>query len=253
MATPDGGWLRFRWRPGAPPTIVAPLSCWLAEAIETALPGRAVLTYDPRGRGESAPAADASQMTIDAAMADLDWVSALVREEPIVGIGWSYEAAVLAHFAARRPERVTRLLLVAPLPLVRDPAMSLAAAHLSTWPATLAMPASLPPDQEDAFWRIQAVPGPAHQFVNEEPRRLRRTLGRLYRELGPWNWRSAAQELAMPTLVVHGGRDAVAVESAREWVLLGADSRLLVLTAATRYPWLECPGHFAALAAHFLR
>ena len=65
--------------------------------------------------------------------------------------------------------------------------------------------------------------------------------------------RPVAAALAMPTLIVHGGRDAVATESAREWALLGAESRLLVFTAATRYPWLECPGHFAALASHFTR
>jgi pimeloyl-ACP methyl ester carboxylesterase len=113
----DGIALRFRQRAGVVPVVVAPMGCWLAEALEDAAAGRAVLTYDPRGRGESGPLDDEATVGLDADVADLERVCEQVST-PIAGVGWGYYGSVLAAFAARWPERVERRADLAP---PRDP------------------------------------------------------------------------------------------------------------------------------------
>jgi len=56
-----------------------------------------------------------------------------------------------------------------------------------------------------------------------------------------------------PTLCVHGLRDAIPVEASREWALASREAKLVVLTDAGHYPWLECPETFATIVGAFLR
>jgi proline iminopeptidase len=241
----DGIALRFRRRAGIVPVVVAPLGCWLADVLEDAATGRAVLTYDPRGRGESGPLGDEAPVGLDADVGDLECVCEQLSA-PIAGVGWGYYASVLAAFAARWPERVERLVLISPLPVTRDPAMALATARL-----LLEHPSA---DDSDVFRCTHAGPFPDPSGLeSERPVELGSVLDRMYRALGAWDWRAVATRLTMPTLIVHGGCDLIGVEWARQWTLLAGEAKLLVLGGATRYPWLEYPGHFTAALTHFLQ
>jgi pimeloyl-ACP methyl ester carboxylesterase len=48
-------------------------------------------------------------------------------------------------------------------------------------------------------------------------------------------------------------RDAIPVEASREWALASREAKLVILTDAGHYPWLECPETFATIAGAFLR
>ena len=254
----DGIALRVRRRPGAPLAVVAPLGCWLADAIEDAAPGRAVLAYDPRGRGESGPLADGAPVGIERDVADLERLMARVSG-PVAGVGWGYYGAVLAAFAARWPDRVERLALISPLPLTRDPGMAVARARLrrSTAHRGHGGPPPSPLGVEegaiDVFGTANAGPfADPLGLESERPAELAALLARLERALGAWDWRAIATGLGMPMLVIHGGLDVIGVEWARQWVQLADRAKLFVMSGATRYPWLECPGYFTAALAHFL-
>jgi pimeloyl-ACP methyl ester carboxylesterase len=109
-------------------------------------------------------------------------------------------------------------------------------------------------DDSDVFRCIHAGPFPDLSGLEGERRaELQSVLDRMYRALGAWDWRGIATRLTMSTLIIHGGFDLIGVEWARQWALLAGEARLLVLGGATRYPWLEYPGHFTAALAHFLQ
>jgi pimeloyl-ACP methyl ester carboxylesterase len=245
LSAADGIALRVRRRNGVVPALVAPLGWWLADVLENAATARAVLTYDPRGRGESGPLADEAVVGLDVDVSDLDCVCRWI-DAPIVGVGWGYYAAVLAAFAARWPGRVERLVLVSPLPVMRDPAMAIAAARLEI-ETRRATPASA------VFQCAHGGPFPDRSGLeSESPAELLAWLDRLYHALGEWDWRSVAARLTMPTLIIHGDRDVIEVEQARQWATLARDAKLFVLGGTTRYPWLEARGHFTAALTHFL-
>ena len=88
------------------------------------------------------------------------------------------------------------------------------------------------------------------------PERLRTEAGRLaafQQSLGAWDWRSELGALHVPTLVVHGARDAIPEASARAWVDALPDARLLVLPGADHYPHLDQPQAFFSAADRFLK
>ena len=94
--------------------------------------GHRVLTYDARGHGQSAPAADARGYTYPALSADL---LALMDERGIeraVLAGASMGAHTAIHAALAHPERVAGLVLITP---AFDPGDPRSAASLARWDA----------------------------------------------------------------------------------------------------------------------
>ena len=111
--------------------VIDPLACWLARDLGWIGGDATVVFYDPRGRGRSSVPGGDSFIGIEADVADLECVRRTLRIDRCDLLGWSYYAAVIAHYARAHPGVVERLLLVAPVPLRRDPHMLRAALHLA--------------------------------------------------------------------------------------------------------------------------
>jgi proline iminopeptidase len=76
---------------------------------------RTLVMYDQRGSGRSAVMTDASLLTADHHVRDLEAVRRHFGAERMSLVGLSWGAGLAALYAAKYPERVERLLLVSPM------------------------------------------------------------------------------------------------------------------------------------------
>jgi len=99
--------------------LVAPMRVYLASSLAPLAEGRQVILYDPRGRGASDPA-DTLSVSLDRNIADLEELRAALGIEHMALLGWSGLGMVMAAYTLRYPDRVTRLVQVAPVPPARS-------------------------------------------------------------------------------------------------------------------------------------
>jgi pimeloyl-ACP methyl ester carboxylesterase len=95
--------------------VVVPNAAWLARDFEILVRDRTVVVYHPRGRGNSGPLPDKSQVTLDGETEDLDLVRRHCELYQMVLVGWSYHGAVAANYASRHPDAVERLIVSGPM------------------------------------------------------------------------------------------------------------------------------------------
>jgi proline iminopeptidase len=235
-----------------------------------------LLFYDQRGTGRSSLVHDSVALDGQRFAEDLEAIRSHFGLERLTVLAHSWGAAVAALYAARYPERVGRMLIVGGTPLQRGQLtrsfQELAAARdaetlrqlRARWEAWRA-------DPEDAsvcrayyaLWFEPFFGDPAAMsrsrgdFCAGTPESLRNSLESVGRftmaSLGEWDWRSAMRQVAAPTLVIHGTRDPLLVEGAREWAATLPNSRLLLLEGIGHFPYLEVPERFFAAADEFLR
>ena len=256
--------------------VIDPLACWLARDLGWIGGDATVVFYDPRGRGRSSVPGGDSFIGIEADVADLECVRRTLRIDRCDLLGWSYYAAVIAHYARAHPGVVERLLLVAPVPLRRDPHMLRAALHLAERIDPQAverleglrldgMDVNHPAAYARAFHRVRVAPGhmampealmnmrsDPFQWPNEWPANLAHMVERRTACLGAWNWRNRLKGLHVPTLILQGDEDATSAEAAREWLTVSTEAWLVILAQSGHYPWLERPDVFRLIADHFL-
>jgi long-chain acyl-CoA synthetase len=145
-----------------------------------------VIAYDLRGHGRSD--APFSSYTMDEAQADLDaLLEKLDVPLPFILVGHSFGGAIVTEFAHRRPEAISRLVLIAtPGEYPLHPAMV----------AALKLPlAVLRPIQRLARKQLAAE---AHVLKNV-----------YFNNMSHWNGWSMFRDLRMPVLVIRGERDQV--------------------------------------------
>jgi pimeloyl-ACP methyl ester carboxylesterase len=100
--------------------IVVPAATWWGRQLDGLADSRAVLLYDPRGRGRSDPRPDDASGMEDE-IEDLERLREELRIEQMSLIGWSYLGAVVALYAGRHPARVLRMIQVGPMVPRRHP------------------------------------------------------------------------------------------------------------------------------------
>lgn len=228
-----------------------------------------VVTYDARNRGRSTPVTVANRVGFEIEVADLERVRLSYAVERPSLLGWGYHAAVVAAYALAHPERIDRLVLVAPLPTNSHAAPGEAR---SPSPQALAEVDQLEadggrerdPEAVSRAWRRAYLPtqvgDPAaieritdtSGLPNEYPWHAAAGLIGVLGDLGPYDWRGLLRELAVPLLVVAGTADQEPIEHAAEWAELAPDGRLLTLDGVGRYPWAEAPERFADVVGRFL-
>lgn len=267
LPTDDGLQLFWTRRGRGPDAVVVPSASWLARDLDRLAPGWPVVFYDVRGRGRSSAIHDEALLGLEKDVEDLERLRAALTLERMVLFGWSYHGALCARYALAHPDRARRMVLVGPTAPAENPywmeflerfgrrvrpewlreldALQKAglaehdprgwcrAIHNVFFRAYVADPAALE--------RMRSCPCvepnlDAHR-VNDQGRRV-------LEKLGPYDWREQFRALAVPTLLVHGLEDPVAVSGTEEWHRILPDSELVVWENVGHMPWLEAPERF---------
>jgi proline iminopeptidase len=250
--------------------VVVPMALYLSELLAPLADGRRMVFYDPRNRGRS-DAADLASVSLERQIEDLERLREALGIERMALIGWSGLGMEMAAYAARHPDRVTRLVQVSPVPPTaammtasgdrRSGRVDQAAVAFVDSLATsgeigpaeycrrrreLTAPASF---ENRAL--VEKVPDPC-RFENEWPPNLFPYFGALLGTFGEYDWLPAMRELDLPRLVIHGREDGIPVEGGRAWAAGFPNARFLELSPAGHYPFVEQPEAFFPAVEAFL-
>ncbi|MFN0179656.1 MAG: alpha/beta fold hydrolase [Gemmatimonadales bacterium] len=274
VTTPDSVRLYYRVAGTGDTTVIAPFALFHGASLDPLARHFRVVTYDPRGRGRSAPVRP-DQVSLDRLLGDLETVRQAVGAERVALIGWSGAGMETFVYALRHPTRVDRLIQLAPvaprfLPygpmMMADRARRTDSGQLALLERRIAAGAFA---ADSAAWCRAAdsvtapalfadpVNRPATPDVcgsaNEYPPRLGGYFGALFQSIDGFDWRDSLARVTIPRLVIHGERDNTPLEGNEEWVTGQANARLLVIDGAGHWPHYERPEATLAAIENFLR
>ena len=87
---------------------------------------------------------------------------------------------------------------------------------------------------------------------NEAPENLEFVMSKMYESLGEWDWRNELSSLLMPVLTIQGQQDPIPMNSAKEWVEILPNARLLKIPSAGHVPFVEQSDIFYPAVEQFL-
>jgi proline iminopeptidase len=250
--------------------LIVPNAVWLAADLEQLMKDRNAVFYDSRGRGRSGEVADKTTISLESEIEDLCDVIRHLELEGVDLLGWSYHAGVIAHYANRNPDKVRRLILVAPMAPRKNPFGDEASRNLQSRldkSAIAQVMKSLPPDPVESCKALAAVFFRPYFFdpaaltrnlaspcdlPNEWGANLMPHINAFMSSLGEWDWRPIAAGFPGPVLIVHGEQDYHPVAGAHEWQRSFPNARLRVAPASGHFPWLEQGELFSAWVRDFL-
>jgi proline iminopeptidase len=238
---------------------------------------RPIIMYDQRGGGRSQLMTDANVLTAAHHVRDLEALRQHFGIERMDLIGLSWGTGLAALYAAEYPQRVRRMLLVAPMPVARTPfaaerRTAIDAARDGAERARLSEISQLTPRAGDAEivalcregYSIGArayLVNPAHWERErcdrcDAPPASIRNRGVIARatidSLGDWDFRPLLRKLPMPALVLEGAESKVPLDSTRAWAAEMIDARLLLVKNAGHLFPIEQPDAFDAAIKRFL-
>jgi proline iminopeptidase len=251
---PDGTILRYRDLGSGNVRLIAADAMVLTDFLRPLSQQLGLALYDPRHRGASRAASDTAGVGLDTDVDDLAAVRQNFAVENVAVLGWAYSAPTAALFAALRPDIVTRVILIAPLPprrasyqldwtrgagqdtlglellrilRVRGEDLADTAAYCRRyWDIAV-----LHPWMGDAAALRRRTWDPCG-FENEQPERREASFERMFDALGAW--------------------DPIPIEGAEEWIESFPNARLLRIEGAGHMPWLEQPGMVLGAIETFL-
>jgi pimeloyl-ACP methyl ester carboxylesterase len=275
LRTLDSVRLYYRVVGDGPETVIVPLALYHGARLDSLARGRRLVLYDPRGRGRS-DTVPAHKVSLDHNLRDVDAVRSAVGAERFALIGWSGLGMEMFVYALRNPDRVTRLVQLAPVAprwvpysalmmadrerrtdsaarrVVQDriaggeftgkPREECRALAAVTVPSTFGAPgaASLAPD--------------GCENPTEWPAQLGAYFGAFLGSIEGFDWRdSLSRVTALPRLVIHGELDNTPVEGNLEWVRGQPNARLLLIPGAGHWPHYERPELTVSAIDRFLR
>lgn len=270
----DGTRLYYKTIGDGPEQTVVPVGLFLEDALgPLANKDRRLVFYDPRGRGRS-DSPDTLRVSLDHQISDVEAIRKGLGIERMALIGWSGLGMEMVVYAMRHPERVTRIVQVAPVAPRNSPHNERAYAERESRIdqdalARLEERAAAGEFEHDpaGYCRARAAITRVANFADPlraaevpdvcgYPNERAENLGPLFRALlgsfGDYDWRDELEALDVPRLVIHGADDAFPVEGSREWVAGHANARLLVLEDAGHFPFIERPDAFFPAVDAFL-
>lgn len=269
VTTDDGERLHYTMLGEGPQTVVIPLGFYLEEAFAPlAEDGRRLVFYDPRCRGRSG-CADPARASLDRSIADLEQLRAGLGIERMALIGWSGLGMETVAYALRHPERVTRIVQVAPIPPAKAILDAEGDRREEADPEAVAeierrIDAGEGDPQElcrryNALTLPSSFADPAHVaevpdvcgFANEWPANLWAYFDALLPSFGEFDFRDEVRDLGIPRLVVHGREDGLPLAGAEAWAAAD-DAKLIVLSPAGHFPFLERRDEFFPAVDRFL-
>jgi pimeloyl-ACP methyl ester carboxylesterase len=260
--TPDGVRLWYRVVGQGPETVIVPVGSYVGTRLDPLARGRRLVLYDPRNRLRSG-AAPLERVGLDWQVRDLETIRQTVGAERAAIIGWSGLGMEAFVYALRHPDRVTRLVQLAPVPPRMDPWMdrmmtdrnakldTAAASALERRRAAGAFDAD-----SAALCRATSRLSSATTFAdpanvrlapdvcawpNEWPGTIGPYFNALLGSFGDFDWRPRLAEVTVPRLVIAGERDNIPVAGVEEWVAGQPNARLLLVPNAGHWPHAERP------------
>lgn len=268
----DGKLLAFERFGSGDRVLVVPALSFMAEDTPFLAKGRQTIFYDMRGRGRSDRTLANS---LEEDIADVDAVRRWFGLERISLLATDYYAVVAAHYAARHPDRVDKLVLVSPVPLAKVPYWDVyermyndsrnteafrelfiqrregekrrdPEAWNATYTRELYRPMFRDPSAVDDM-RSNPFPEP-----NDDPEAAVRRYLSLIRSFGDWSWADVAGEIECPVLVVCGESDPLPTVATEVWAEAIPNARLVKIAGAGRMPWIEARRTFESTVLDFL-
>lgn len=272
--TPDSVRLWYRIVGQGEETVLAPVAVYHGTQLDGLAIGRRLVLFDPRGRGRS-DSVPAAKVSLDHQIADIETIRQAVGADRVALIGWSGLGMELLVYTLRHPDRVTRLVQLAPIPPRRDPYMQGMMANRRTrtdssaWATLQARKARGEFEADEARWcrELGRVTQPASfgdiRFTrqvpdvcglsNEWPSRLGPYFEALLGSFGAFDWRPELSKVRVPRLVIHGERDNISLAGNKEWVAAQPNARLLVIPGAGHWPHYERADQTLSAIDTFLR
>ena len=237
--------------------------------------GRTLVMYDQRGSGRSDLVSDPKLLTANDHVRDLEALRQYLHAERITLIGFSWGAGLAALYTSEHPERVERLLLVAPLPPAKTPywAQRLAKINEKLGNETVArvneIRLRIPQASDEEAVALCRELRIGYRAYLANPANINRVRDRCdvppasirngilvsratLESLGDWDFRPQLASLRMPALVIEGAQTEVPLEATREWVISMRNARLLLIPAAGHELWAEQPAAFLKAAETFI-
>ena len=261
LMTADSVRLYYRIVGTGTETVVAPLALFHAGQLDALARNRRLVLYDPRGRGRS-DTVSAAKVSLDRNVADLDAIRAAVGAERIALIGWSGLGMELFVYALRHPDRVTRLVQLAPVAPRWTPWSDSLATDRARRTDSTALSALRARERRGVYRdnpanhcrAIAAVYSPptfgdptrAHLAPDvcgrptEWPERINGYFTALMSSIEGFDWTNSLAKVAgIPRLVIHGALDNTPVNGNREWVAGQPNARILIVDGAGHWPHYE--------------
>lgn len=241
--------------------------------------GHALLMINERGAGRSTVITDPAQLGLDAYVDDLEAVRRHFSLPRMKLIGLSFGSAIVAAYAAKHPDRVSRIVFLSPMALTQEFSRR-RAAHLLSMLSPQAV-ARLDEIGADEFWDRTAdadLPAlceeslmPVLRLYVTDPAHLSRTRGNvcgyspaslrnmnkagsaLAASLGQWDFTPLLRSIRVPSLVLEGAASQAPLDDARAWAAALSDGRLLLVPDAGHMNWLDQPAAVIAALDTFFR
>lgn len=244
---------------------------YLVPGIDVLAQDAQLVLYDQRGTGRSLEIDDASELTLDAFLADIDGVRASLGREQIDVLAHSWGALLGLLYAARYPERVRSLVLVGSVePGQRFAEQSAERASRLRTASDAALIDSLarsdgfatrdPETVSRLYWAAfrptfadrGRADGLRIAFTELTARRGSDVAAGVMGPLGSFDFWSEVASIEAPTLIVHGAADPSPLEvpTALREAIPGAE--LVVLEDSGHFPFLEEPQAFREAVGSFL-
>jgi proline iminopeptidase len=225
---------------------------------------RTLIAFDQRSGGRSELTNDPALLTADHYVADLEALRQHLGLGQMTLVGHSWGCALAVLYAAQHPERVSRLLLLSPMPPARDPYWSqrqekeqsaIGREGLARM-AELARAIDAAPDSQvtelcreemqlafRAYLKdVSALDRMKVGYCEGSPQAIRhqyKAMDIAISSLGNWDFRPTLSRLRVPVLVVEGAETHVPLEATRAWVAASSNARLLLVPGASHITWLE--------------
>jgi len=226
--------------------------------------GRTLIAFDQRSGGRSQLLADSGAFTPDHFVRDLEALRRHFGLDQMVLMGQSWGAMVAAMYATKHPERVARLLLVAPGPPARTPFWPQRVEKTNavigeagvTRIAELGRDIAVVDDKDvkalcdernrlifkGYLTDIAALGRMRVGYCDGTPTSIRHELWAsaiAFNQLGDWDLRPELARLQMPALVVEGVDTHVPLDATRAWATALPNARLLLVPGANHIVYLE--------------
>jgi proline iminopeptidase len=274
FVTDDSVRIYYRILGSGPETVVVPMAIYLEDALAPlASPDRRLVFYDPRHRGRSGRG-ELSAVSLDRQVQDLEQLRLALGVERMSIIGWSGLGMETAVYALRHPDRVTRLVQVSPVPpaarIMREAGGDARAQRTNQDSITAldrrARDGAFANAMQDYCRARERLTLPSNfvdtslvsrvtdvcRYENEWPTNLGPFFGALVGSFGDYDWTVDLAKLEIPRLVIHGREDGIPLAGAEAWVAGFPHARLLVLSPAGHFPFLERPNEFFSAVNAFL-